>query len=122
MTFPSLSDIAMLLLIFFIISTEFLVQRTLPAELPAITPAKEEASENLVTVVVAEDYVYLDEERIRLEQLAPFLSAKLASKAKPQDRAVVLDGRADVSWERVVDAADQVRRAGGVVVMMKVEE
>jgi biopolymer transport protein ExbD len=118
----ALSDIALLLLIFFIVTTEFLVQRSIPAELPAITPEKEEASEDLITVVVAEDFLYLDEERIHMEELAPYLAAKLADRVSREERAIVLDARATVRYQRVVRAASAIKKAGGVITMMEVEE
>ncbi len=117
-----MSDIALLLLIFFVLTTEFIVQRSLPTELPSITKEKEEASEDLITVVVHDDFLYLNEERIKLNNLAPFLAAKLADRAKPEDRAVILDGKAAVRYERIVQAANEIKRAGGIVTMMKVEE
>jgi biopolymer transport protein ExbD len=117
-----MSDIALLLLIFFVLTTQFIVQRSLQAELPAITPNKEEASEDLITVVVKDDFVYLDEERIDLEELAPFLAAKLVDRTEPEDRAVILDGDAQVRYERMVLAANEIKRAGGIITVMKVEE
>ena len=118
----SLSDIALLLLIFFIVTTEFMVQRSLRAELPSITPDKEEASEDLITVVVEPDCVYLDDERMDLEELAPFLAAKLADRVTPEERAVVLDARPQTRYERFVRAACEIKRAGGLITIMKVED
>ena len=118
----ALSDIALLLLIFFIVTTEFVVQKSLQPELPAITPDKEEASEELITVVVAEDFVYLDEERIKMADLAPFLAQKLAGKVTQEERAVVVDGRTEIPYGRVATAVNEIKRAGGVPVMMEVEE
>ncbi len=117
-----MSDIALLLLIFFVLTTEFIVQRSLPTELPAITKEKEEASEDLITVVVRDDFIYLDDERIKIDEIAPFLASKLADRTTPEDRAVILDGHAKVRYERIVKAANEIRRAGGIVTIMKVEE
>ena len=117
-----MSDIAMLLLIFFILATGFLIQRVLTAELPSVTADKEKASEKNITVIVEEEAVYLDEERIMLEQLAPYLATKLADKVKPEDRVVVLDAKPEVRYERVAWAANEVVRAGGILTMMKVED
>ena len=118
----AMSDIALLLLIFFVLTTHFIVQRAIKAELPAITEEKQQASEDLITVVVKDDFVYLDEERIKIDELAPFLAAKLVGKTDPEDRAVILDGDEDVRYERIAWAANEIKRAGGIVTMMKVEE
>jgi biopolymer transport protein ExbD len=117
-----MSDIAMLLLIFFIMTTEFVVQRSLPTQLPSPTPEKEKASENLIQVVVAQDAIYLDAEKIALQDVAPYLAAKLADKVETQDRAVVLDAESTVPYERVVQTANEIKRAGGLITMMKVKE
>ena len=117
-----MSDIAMLLLIFFILATQFLIQHMLTAELPSVTPQKEKASEKNITVIVEDETVFLDEERIKLEQLAPYLAAKLADKTKPEDRVVILDAKPEVRYERVAWAANEVVRAGGILTIMKVED
>jgi len=117
-----MSDIALLLLIFFVLTTQFLVQKSIKAELPSVTPDKAKASEDLITVVLEAETVFLDEERVTMEQLAPFLAAKLAGKTEPEDRAVILDGAASVRYERMVWAANEIKRAGGIITMMKVED
>lgn len=118
----SMSDIAMLLLIFFVVTTQFLVQRSIRSELPSITPDKEKASKDLITVTVESQFVYLDEERIKLDDLAAFLARKLADRTTPEDRAVVLDARPHVRYERVAFAANEIKRAGGIITIMKLED
>lgn len=118
----AMSDIAMLVLIFFIITTDFLVQRTLRPELPAITPEKEEATKDPITVKVKQTVIFLKDEQIQIEDLAPYLAAMLADAATEQERAVVLDGDAEVPYEAVVNAANEIKRAGGIITIMKVEE
>ena len=122
MPLTSLSDIALLLLIFFIVTTSFMAQRAIRAELPSITPDKEEASDKLIQVVVEEGCVYLDGERMMMDELAPYLAAKLADKVKPEERAVVVDAKATVRYERFVRAVNEIKRAGGIVTVMKVED
>jgi biopolymer transport protein ExbD len=117
-----MSDIAMLLLIFFVLTTQFITSRSLQPELPAITAEKQDASDDLITVVVKPDFVYLDAERIKMDELAPYLAAKLANRTDPEKRAVVLDGDVAVRYELIAQAANEIVRAGGTVTMMKVEE
>ena len=117
----SMSDLAMLLLIFFIVTTQFLIQRAIQAELPSITHEKKETDE-MITVVVEVETVYLDEERMKLEDLAHNLATKLADKVTPEDRAVIVDATETVRWERVATAVNEVKRAGGIPTMMKVED
>lgn len=119
----ALSDIALLLLIFFIVTTEFLVQRTMTAELPAISDDQEEATEDLITVKVAEDVVFLNEQPIEdMLELSHQIAARIAGKTEPQDRAVIVDGRAEVRYERVVRAIDAIKRAGAIPTIMEIEE
>lgn len=111
----------MLLLIFFIVTTQFIVQRSLKPELPTPTQEKKKEEEQ-ITVVVEEECVYLDEEKITMEELAGYLAAKLADKATPEERAVVLDGKATVRYELMTMAANEIIRAGGLIAIMKVED
>ncbi|HUS57314.1 MAG TPA: biopolymer transporter ExbD [Planctomycetota bacterium] len=118
----SMSDIAMLLLIFFVLATQFLIQRALQAELPSVTSEKEKVQEKNITVFVEEQWVRLDEEQIAMEKLAPYLATKLADKTKAEERVVIVDGTPDVFYERVVWAINEIVRAGGIPTMMKVSE
>jgi len=118
----SMSDIAMLLLIFFVLATQFMIQRMLQAELPSITPDKDKVNEKNITVVVEENSIFLDEEQITMDKLAPYLATKLTDKVKAEDRIVIIDGKPDVPWERVTWAVNEVKRAGGIPTFMKVEE
>lgn len=118
----AMSDIAMLLLIFFVVTTQFLVQRSIQAELPAITSEKDDASEDLITVVVEAESVFLDEERIQMDELTYLLSMRLANKVETQERAVILDANDDVPTQRFVDACSAIELSGGIPVIMKVED
>lgn len=122
----AMSDIAMLLLIFFIVTTSFLVQRRMEVELPSITPEEVDQKDTLITVYVKDEAVMLDlgggEERIEMEELAPYLAAKLVDRTRMEDRAVILDGDAAVPYERIARAANEIKRGGGIITMMQLEQ
>jgi len=118
----AMSDIALLLLIFFIVTTQFLVQRALNPQLPSMTHEKDKQSKELITVMVHNDCVFLDEERIQMEDLAPFLAAKLADRVTDEERSVAVDGPPDIRYENVVTAMNEVLKAGGIPTVIKVEE
>lgn len=118
----AMSDIAMLLLIFFVVTTQFLVQRSIKAELPAVTAEEDEASDEMITVLVEPEGVYLDDERIRMDELTYLLAMKLESKVDAQDRAIILDAHDDVPTQSFVDACAAIELAGGIPVIMKVED
>jgi biopolymer transport protein ExbD len=121
-----MSDIALLLLIFFVITTQFLVQRSLEVELPSITPEKDQETKKLITVYVKGDAVLLDmgggEERVTVDQVAPYLSARLIDATRPEDRAVILDGESGVRFELMARVLNEIKRAGGIVTMLRMEE
>ena len=87
-----------------------------------MTTDQDEVSDKLIQVLVQNDCVYLDEERMTLPDLAPYLAARLADRVTSQERAVVLDADASVRYERVVHVANEIKRAGGIITIMKVEE
>jgi len=117
----SMSDLAMLLLIFFIVTTQFLIQRSLDAELPAITD-DEDHEQDPITVVVEDEGVFLDEDYIAMEELSFRLAEKLVDRPAGEGKAVILDARPAVRYAAVVQAANEIVRAGGLVTFHKVED
>ncbi len=112
----AMSDVAFLLIIFFIFSASFTRPARLAVELPGErsdqTPA---APPTMPRVNVAGDHILLDSRRVELWQLTSDLRALLAMRTRPQDRVVILSGENNVPMERMVEAMDAIRDADAAV-------
>ena len=105
-----LIDIVFLLLVFFIYAMlSMAVHRGLPVLLPLSSTAK--IDKNLIlSVTVKEDgTIYLDKERVSIENLGGFLKQRVKSM---KETGVLLFADRSLSYQRLFQVLDQIRMAG----------
>lgn len=121
----AMPDIAFLLLVFFMVSTTFLVTRTLDVELPAYSSERQRKTETHVNVALSSDSVRVDyaDETVRLElwELEGYVRDALASAKSDSEKVVMLEVQDECSYQRVVDAFDAIQTAGGFVSLVEPE-
>ncbi|MBE8953440.1 MAG: biopolymer transporter ExbD [Quinella sp. 1Q7] len=104
-------DIMLFLLVFFMISTIYMVQtNTLPVNLPQSTTAKQETRPNVVPITVMESGdVLFDKDTVPNQQLA-----EKVHKALEQDKDVIFVLRGDKAarYESVVAVLDLLKKSG----------
>ena len=105
-----LIDIVFLLLVFFIYAMlSMAVHRGLPVVLPISSTAKIDKKLVLSVTVRADGTIFVDKERVDLEDLAQFLK----NRAKGQKEAgVLLFGDRNLSYQKLFRVLDQIRIAG----------
>lgn len=120
----SFSDIAFLLIIFFILTTSLNRPVGRLLDMPSASqPAEKNTAETTPTISILEDRVMLGDGRdegreVTLSELrAEFFSRNLAAAAET-DRMVVVELAEDVSYERYLRVVAMVSEAGGIVVML----
>ena len=103
------ADIIFLLLIFFLLSSSFI----LPTEIP-VNPPKSDSPETskdqpiVVTITKAGD-TYVDEEKVPFDELGTALASRLESAPV---KAVAVRGDESISLGRLVEVMDLARNAG----------
>lgn len=121
----AMPDIAFLLLVFFMVSTTFLVTRTLDVELPAYSSERQRKTETHVNVALSSDSVRVDyaDETVRLElwELEGYVRDALASAKSDSEKVVMLEVQDECSYQRVVGAFDAIQTAGGFVSLVEPE-
>lgn len=104
-------DIMLFLLVFFMISTIYMVQtNTLPVSLPQSSAAKQETRPNIVPIIVtASGDVLFDKDIVPNQQLAEKIR-----KAIEQDKDVIFVLRGDKSarYDSVVAILDLLKKSG----------
>ena len=118
----SMSDVAFLLIIFFIVTSSFSKPSKLPLELPG-----EKSDETAADVVpaprvrVGETRVYLNDQPVEFWQLTADLRTLLYERSVPEQRVVILTGEANVPMERVVETMDAIRDADAHVGFLELD-
>ena len=113
-------DIMLFLLVFFMISTIYMVQtNTLPVSLPQSSTAKQETRPNIVPITVMESGdVLFDKDSVPNQQLAEKVHNAIKSD---KDTIFVLRGDKAARYESVVAVLDLLKKSGAYRVSIATE-
>jgi biopolymer transport protein ExbD len=103
----SMSDIAFLLLIFFMVTTTFTVDRT-PVELPRTTSRTEIDKDHEIISVQTNGFIQFRGERVMMADVQPMASMEIA---RDPERIFFLKIDKGVRWELVDELLEQLRLA-----------
>jgi biopolymer transport protein ExbD len=112
-----LIDVVFLLLIFFMLTTTFMVQEAVELQIPQSETAGEADPSALVIVLSHSDLTF-NGESVSLEELKNALLEPLRSDS---DRAVTLMTDAEMPVQRILQVMDSIRSAGGRNVALATE-
>ena len=103
-------DMIFLLLVFFIISTMYMVEiKTIPIKMPTAARTETVTQSTFVVTVKKDGTIYLDESPIALEMLCE--NAK-GQKALDENFAVILRGDSGVEYGVMIKVMDALKGAG----------
>jgi biopolymer transport protein ExbD len=122
MPVASFSDIAFLLLIFFILTTSFSKTQGFLSDLPSGEVAKTTKKGETPTVFVDIGSLKFNDQAITVDELRKRLKGlKLAEKEKQEDRIVIMESASGVDYETYFRAMSTITAAGGVIAIVKEE-
>ena len=107
----AMTDIVFLLLIFFLLSSSFIVQTGIKIDLPAATSTEPQDSSHIVLSVTSDGDVYVNEKEVQWSKVQEELESLLAES---EDKLVVVRGDRELSLGRTVEVMDIARRSGAV--------
>ena len=104
-------DIMLFLLVFFMISTIYMVQaNTLPVNLPAAAAARRETRPHIVAITVqADGTIQHERDAVRPPELSPHVHQALANDA---ETIFVLRGDKQATYENIVAVLDVLKQCG----------
>ena len=109
-SFISLADVVLLLLVFFLLSSTFIVQPGIRVQLPKARIKERESERNILLTLTKDGTLYLGDETIESEVLPARLYSLLLENP---DQLIVLRADKDVSLNRAVNVLDMAKSAGG---------
>jgi biopolymer transport protein ExbD len=104
-------DVVFQLVVFFMVSTTFIITPGISLVLPSSQTAEPVAMSKLVITVVARDEIYYNQEQHTLASLNGRL-AEITEAEKEQIKTVVLEGDRSISYSLLVEILDVLRRNG----------
>jgi len=104
-----MADTVFLLLIFFMLSTSFVIQPGIQVRLPKAVTSEIQLKKDLVLTITAENILFLNEQPITLEELGEALQAAFAQR---KDRVLIIKADQEVKHGLVVYAMDIAKLNG----------
>ncbi len=103
------ADIIFLLLIFFLLSSSFILPTGIPVNPPKSETAVTAQEQPIVVTITGSGDVYVDEEKVAFTELGTALGARIPDTPA---KAVVVRGDESVTLKRLVEVMDIARDAG----------
>ena len=114
------TDVVLVLLIIFMITTPMLSQHSLKINLPkAENTQQTEETKNIEISIDKDGFVYLDGLQIHLQYIEE--AVKSAIKKHPE-RAVIVKGDKDIKYDLVVQVIDKAKQAGATKFALALEK
>lgn len=114
----AMSDIAFLLLIFFLVTTIFAVEQGIPLALPGQESKNVKVSRKNLLVIKAypNGSITMDKDPVTLNQIRPMIEQKLAENDK---LVVVIETHPDSEYGTMIDILDELKLANARTVSLK---
>jgi len=114
----SMSDIAFLLLIFFLVSTIFAVEQGIPLLLPGQQSRNVKVKRKNILIVKAHanGSITVDQKPVALKQIRPMVEEKLAENPK---LIVVIETHPDCEYGLMIDILDELKLANARRISLK---
>jgi len=108
-SFSSLTDIVLLLLIFFLLSSTFIVQPGIKVQLPK-ADTSEEIVDKAITVTVAKGGVYyLNDMQLPIAELGAHLNSLMKERST---EVVIIKGDRNTEYWRIIEVMDICKKVG----------
>ena len=104
-------DVIFQLVVFFMVSSTFILTPGIPLELPDSTSAEPVVLTKLIVTMVSEDELYLNEDRTSLADLDDLINS-LPEKSVEDIKSIIVEGDRRVSYSLMVNVLDILRESG----------
>lgn len=113
--FSSLTDIVLQLLIFFLLSSSFVMQTGIKVQLPKAEMGESQSRKNIIVTLTDAGNLYLNGEQLVVSSLGPKLSNLIGSD---KEQVVIIRADKTVSLQRTVEVIDVAKAVGAAKFMI----
>ena len=118
----SFSDIAFLLIIYFLVATTLVKVKTITADLPSGEKSTQAQSEKIPIVNLRGVEILLNDKKVTMEGLNERLAALELGKQDPDGRVVMLESAEGTPYENYFQALAAISAHDGVVAIVEEDE
>ncbi len=110
-SYSSLTDIVFLLLIFFLLSSSFVIQSGIKVQLPKSAAAEQETQRQIVITVTEKGLIFLNDRQVTAESLGAQLAPLIG---EDRDKIVIIKADQTVSLQSAVQVMDIAKGVGAL--------
>lgn len=118
----SFSDIAFLLIIYFLVATSLVKVKSITADLPAGEKSSNAQTDKTPTVNLRGNEIFFNDKAIELPELNARLAALELPALAPDKRVVLLESAAGTPYQSYFQALAAISANGGVVAIVEAEK
>ena len=108
-SYSSLTDVIFLLLIFFLLSSSFVIQPGIKVQLPKAETGETQTDKNVTVTLTEKGQVFLNSEQVTIETLGQKL---LSAMQKEMDKVIVIKADRNVTLQNTVQIIDIAKAVG----------
>ncbi len=114
-------DVVFQLVIFFMVTSTFMMTPGINLVLPASTTAEPVIMSELVVTIVSGEEVYINRDRYSLSSFEQAL-AEIAAASKDEIESVIIEGDQKVTYELMINVLDLLRKRGFSGINLRLRE
>lgn len=118
----SFSDIAFLLIVYFIIATTLLKVKSITADMPAGEKSSQSQSDKTPIVNLRGEEIFLNDKPVDIVGLNERLAALELFDKEPKDRVIMLESARGTVYGNYYQAMASISANGGVIALVKEDE
>lgn len=118
----SFSDIAFLLIIYFLVATTLVKVKTITADLPSGEKTSEAQSDKTPIVNLRGEEVFFNDKKVEMEMLNERLAALDLGEKEPGERVIMLESAKGTPYENYFQALATISANDGVVAIVEEDE
>jgi len=116
-------DIAFNLIVFFLVCASIQPDSGRKQSIPSSETVEEKSEQNEnLEVLLTRNTVAINGDFVSMKQFVPRLKAKLAGKARPEDRVVVVKSKPETPYLHWIQVTSLIEDAGGIITLQLEEE
>ena len=118
----SFSDIAFLLIIYFLVATTLVKVKTITADLPSGEKAAQTESDKTPIVNLRGSEIFLNDKKMDMEMLDARLAALELAEKEPGDRVIMLESAKGTPYQNYFQALATISANDGVVAIVEEDD
>jgi biopolymer transport protein ExbD len=118
----SFSDIAFLLIIYFLVATSLMKVKSITADLPSGEKATQEQSTKTPIVNLRGDQMFFNDKPVKIADLEARLLALNLTEAEGNAKVIMLESTRDTPYQSYYQAMATISESGGVIAIVEDEK